>query len=85
MHGQGRAAGRAEADRLGVLLLLHVVQGLGAGIGKGQALAGALVTFSEGLDDGRLVAGRLIGLHVHREAVPHVLSLGYLSSTWFRP
>lgn len=80
----GRTAGRAEARRLGVLLL-HVVKGLGAGIRKGQALAGALVTFSEGFDDGCLVAGRLAGLQVHREPVPRVLTFGHLSSTWFRP
>lgn len=84
VHHHRRTAGRAEADRPGTLLL-HAVKGLGAGIGKGQALAGALVTFSEGFDDGCLVAGRLVGLHVHREAVPHVLSFGHLSSTWFRP
>lgn len=85
VHHHWGAAWLVEADGLSLFFLHHIVQSLATHIGKSQALGLAVVAFSEGFDHGCLIAPCLLALHMHWESVPHVLALGSLSSTWFRP
>lgn len=85
VHHHGGAAGLVEANGVSIFFLHHIVQSLTADVGKSQALALAVVAFSEGFDHRCLIAPCLLALHMHWESVPHVFPLGSLSSTWFRP
>lgn len=85
VHHHGGAAGLVEANGLSIFFLHHIIQSLTADVSKSQALALAMVAFSEGFDHCCLIAPCLLALHMHWESVPRVFPLGSLSSTWFRP
>lgn len=65
VHHHGGAAGLVEANGLSVSFLHYIVQSLTADVSKSQALALAMVAFSEGFDYRCLIAPCLLVLHMH--------------------